>query len=285
MPHCASAETPGDHHRGDQLPRSHRSQKSPTRPRRGRTRTVVPSGSDEQPHRASPPSSTRSTSRSRNVRRARRARTGPHGRSTRRPPLLKRPTAPRTDDHKPIRLAHRTDAGARILGPRAPRHETHWFNFVLGSDRTGGARPGRVRTVALACTDLLAPASRPSSATSSRATRTTRPRSTLNGPRMDNMDEQTANATLPRSLEPRRQHTHHGHRSWNGDTGSRYYHFRYDDALFLVVDTQDPPFDLPPEATRRHPRVRRPCSERPVTHAPEPRGLLRLGEAPNPANL
>jgi hypothetical protein len=35
---------------------------------------------------------------------------------------------------------------------------------------------------------------------------------------------------------------------WEQRYGRRYYHFRYDDVLFLVVDTQDPPFDLPPEA-------------------------------------
>lgn len=121
-----------------------------------------------------------------------------------------------------------------------------WFNFVLLSDRTGGARPG-VFERGLACTDLLAP------------TFAIQVGDLIEGYTDDEaelarqwseLDGMVADLRTPLFHVPGNHDvsTPTMANVWDQRYGRRYYHFRYDDVLFLVVDTQDPPFDLPPEA-------------------------------------
>lgn len=121
-----------------------------------------------------------------------------------------------------------------------------WFNFVVISDRTGGARPG-VFERGLACTDLLAP------------TFAIQLGDLIEGYTDDHDELVRQWSELDQMVSE--LHTPLFHVTGNHDVstpimaslweqryGHRYYYFRFDDVLFLVVDTQDPPFDLPPEA-------------------------------------
>ncbi|MFN8027449.1 MAG: metallophosphoesterase [Acidimicrobiia bacterium] len=121
-----------------------------------------------------------------------------------------------------------------------------WFNFVLVGDRTGGARPG-VFERGLACADLLAP------------TFAIQLGDLIEGYTDDaaELDQQWSEMdSMLGELRTPLFHVPGNHdvstpemaAVWDARYGCRYYHFRYDDVLFLVVDTQDPPFDLPPEA-------------------------------------
>lgn len=121
-----------------------------------------------------------------------------------------------------------------------------WFTFVLLSDRTGGARPG-VFERGLACADLLAPAF------------AIQVGDLIEGYTDEEaeLDRQWAEIdTMLQSLRTPLFHVPGNHdvstptmeARWDQRYGPRYYHFRFADVLFLMVDTQDPPFDLPPEA-------------------------------------
>lgn len=121
-----------------------------------------------------------------------------------------------------------------------------WFNFVLLSDRTGGARPG-VFERGLACADLLSP------------TFAIQVGDLIEGYTNDEaelaqqwseMDTMLADFRTPLFHVPGNHDvsTPLMAEVWEQRYGRRYYHFRYDDVLFIVVDTQDPPFDLPAEA-------------------------------------
>jgi hypothetical protein len=157
-----------------------------------------------------------------------------------------------------------------------------WFNFVLISDRTGGARPG-VFERGLACTDLLAP-------------RFAIQLGDLIEGYTDDLDEierqwSELDTMLSRLSTPL-FHVPGNHdvstptmaRVWEQRYGRRYFHFRFNDVLFLVVDTQDPPFTLPPEALEGlrdfEDRVRRD----PVTLRHTLEGYLDW-EGTQPANL
>jgi 3',5'-cyclic AMP phosphodiesterase CpdA len=128
--------------------------------------------------------------------------------------------------------------------PEAATHDR--FSFVLISDRTGGARPG-VFERGLACTDLLAP------------TFAVQLGDLIEGYTDDpaELDRQWSEIDgMIGELRTPLFHVPGNHdvstptmaTLWDQRYGRRYYHFRYDDVLFLVVDTQDPPFDLAPEA-------------------------------------
>ena len=157
-----------------------------------------------------------------------------------------------------------------------------WFNFVLISDRTGGARPG-VFERGLACTDLLAP-------------RFAIQLGDLIEGYTDDLDEierqwSELDTMLSRLSTPL-FHVPGNHdvstptmaRVWEQRYGRRYFHFRFNDVLFLIVDTQDPPFTLPPEALQGlrdfEDRVRRD----PVTLRHTLEGYLDW-EGTQPANL
>lgn len=121
-----------------------------------------------------------------------------------------------------------------------------WFDFVLISDRTGGARPG-VFERGLACTDLLAP------------TFAIQLGDLIEGYTNDPTEIERQWSELDTMVSQLRTPLFHvpGNHDvsteamaqiWEQRYGRRYFHFRFADVLFLVVDTQDPPFDLTPEA-------------------------------------
>jgi hypothetical protein len=120
-----------------------------------------------------------------------------------------------------------------------------WFGFVLIGDRTGGARPG-VFERGLACTDLIAP------------TFAIQLGDLIEG-YTDDADELADQWTqMDRMLSGLRTPLFHvaGNHDistpamgavWEQRYGRRHYHFRFDDVLFLAIDTQDPPAELRPE--------------------------------------
>ncbi|WP_261565873.1 metallophosphoesterase family protein [Frankia gtarii] len=122
----------------------------------------------------------------------------------------------------------------------------HRFSFVLISDRTGGARPG-VFERGLAVTDLLAPSfaiqlgDMIESYTNDQA----------------ELDTQWAQIdTMFARMNTDVFHVPGNHdvssdfqlRTWRRRYGRTYFHFRYQDALFLQLDTQDTPDVIPAEA-------------------------------------
>jgi 3',5'-cyclic AMP phosphodiesterase CpdA len=139
-----------------------------------------------------------------------------------------------------------------VIDPRANPwtrlglHERRsWFTFALIGDRTGGARPG-VFERGLACTDLLAP------------TFAIQLGDLIEGYTDDEqeiadqwseIDRMLAALRTPLFLVPGNHDisTPVMADAWEQRFGRRSYHFRVDDVLFLVVDTQDPPFALRPE--------------------------------------
>ena len=125
-----------------------------------------------------------------------------------------------------------------------PKSGEH-FSFVLISDRTGGARPG-VFERGLATTDLLAPSF------------AIQLGDMIEGYSDDlaEIDEQWSEIDgMFSGMQTSVFHTPGNHdvstpmmeKMWQQRYGRLYFHFRYNDALFLVLDTQDTPDVITPE--------------------------------------
>jgi serine/threonine-protein phosphatase CPPED1 len=141
-----------------------------------------------------------------------------------------------------IRIDSRANPWTRLA--LEPHHGG--FNFVLISDRTGGARPG-VFERGLACTDLLAPTFAIQLGDLIEGYTDDPGEIDRQWSELDNMVSQlqTPLFHVPGNHDVSTTAMAH---LWEERYGRRYYHFRFDDVLFLVVDTQDPPFTLSPEA-------------------------------------
>lgn len=116
------------------------------------------------------------------------------------------------------------------------------FTFAVISDRTGGARPG-VFERGLACADLLAPSF--AIQLGDLIEGYTEDDAVL-GDQWAHMDQMLSKLKTPLF------HVAGNHdvsnpvmeKVWAQRYGRRYYHFRFNDVLFCVFDTQDPVFDL-----------------------------------------
>ncbi len=120
------------------------------------------------------------------------------------------------------------------------------FTFTVIGDRTGGARPG-VFERGLACTDTLAPSF------------AIQLGDLIEGYTNDQAELDDQWNEMDGMLDSLRTPMFHitGNHDvstplmadvWEQRYGRRYYHFRYQDVLFCLLDTQDPPFDLGEEA-------------------------------------
>jgi serine/threonine-protein phosphatase CPPED1 len=121
------------------------------------------------------------------------------------------------------------------------------FSFVLLSDRTGGAQPG-VFQRGLAVTDLLAPsfAIQVGDLIEGYLTDPTE----LNE-QWTEIDSMLAQLHTPLFHVPGNHDVSNNlqREVWLARYGRLYYHFRYEDVLFVVIDTQDPPANFDTELT------------------------------------